>query len=41
MTEKDFAKFKNYKSNRLNYLKVSLKLENPEKFIKKVKEVYV
>ena len=41
MTEKDFTKFKNYNSNRLNYLKVSLEFENLEKFIQEVKEIYV
>ena len=41
MTEKDFTKFKNYKSNRLNYLKVSLEFKNLEKFIQEVKEIYV
>ena len=40
MTEKDFYKFKSYKTNRMNYLKVSFELEQPEKFIKKIKEVY-
>ena len=41
MTEKDFSKFKAYKSKRLNYLKISLELENSEKFIEKINEIYV
>ena len=40
MTEKDFSKFKNHKTNRLNYLKVALNLEKSEKFIQRIKEVY-
>ena len=40
MTEKDFTKFKYHKTSRLNYLKVTLELQKPEKF-KKIKEIYV
>ena len=40
MTEKDFTKFKYHKTSRLNYLKVTLELQKPEKF-KKKKEIYV
>ncbi len=40
MTEKDFCKFKNHKTYRLNYLKVALNLEKSEKFIQRIKEVY-
>ncbi len=41
MTEKDFTKFKYHKTSRLNYLKVTLELQKPEKFLKKIKEIYV
>tara|TARA_B100001059_G_C17810091_1_gene571729 strand:+ start:360 stop:1289 length:930 start_codon:yes stop_codon:yes gene_type:complete len=40
MTEKDFSKFKHHKTNRLNYLRVSLELKKPENFLKEIKEVY-
>ena len=40
MTEKDFSKFKYHKSNRLNFLKVSLELKKIEKFLNKIKEIY-
>ncbi len=40
MTEKDYFKFKSNEINSLNYLKISLKVENYEKFIKKIKKIY-
>ncbi len=40
MTEKDFTKFKIYKTNRINCLKVSLKIKEKEKFIQNIKAVY-
>ena len=40
MTEKDFSKFKYHKSNRLNFLKVSLELKKIEKFLNEIKEIY-
>lgn len=40
MTEKDFSKFKYHKSNRLNFLKVSLELKKIERFLNEIKEIY-
>ena len=40
MTEKDYFKFKNIRSNRVNYLKVSLEIEQHEKFMDLVNKCY-
>ena len=37
MTEKDYFKFKDVSKDKFNYLKVSLKIDNFEDFIKMVK----
>ena len=41
MTEKDYFKFKYYDAENLNYLKVSLKINNEESFIKTISKIYV
>ena len=40
MTEKDYFKIKDYKINKINYLKVMLVIDNKEKLISKIKELY-
>lgn len=40
MTEKDYAKFKSYDTENLTCLKVSLKIDNEESFIKTIKKLY-
>ena len=39
MTEKDYFKFKHFKSEKIKYLKVSLQIDNHERLIKKIKEL--
>ncbi len=41
MTEKDFYKMGEFKSNDLNYLRVSLEISNKEKLMEKIKKLYV
>lgn len=40
MTEKDFCKMKDFNLKELEYLKISLVIENNEKFFKKIKSIY-
>ncbi len=40
MTEKDYYKINKFKINRFEYLKVSLEVENKEKFISLIEEAY-
>ena len=40
MTEKDYVKIKKFKLPNIDYLKVSLKIENKEKLINRIKEIY-
>ena len=40
MTEKDYFKIKNYKINKIKYLKVSLEIDKKEKLLSKVKTLY-
>ena len=39
MTEKDYFKFQDFKSEKIKYLKVSLQIENQERLLKKIKEL--
>ena len=41
MTEKDYFKVKYFKSNKINYLKTILNIENQEKLIAKINKLYV
>ena len=41
MTEKDYYKFKQFKFDNINYLKIILKVENKERLIDKIKKLYV
>ena len=40
MTEKDYFKTKKFNYNEIKYLKIILKIENCEKLIKLVSDVY-
>ena len=40
MTEKDYFKIKNYKIDKIEYLKVSLKIKSQKKLLKKVRKLY-
>ena len=40
MTEKDYFKIKKFNFNEIKYLKIILKIENCEKLIKLVSDVY-
>ena len=40
MTEKDFFKINKFKFNNLDYLKVSLKLNNKDKLIDRIKTLH-
>ena len=40
MTEKDFFKVNNFDINEINYLKVSLEIQNKEKFLNRIKKLY-
>ncbi len=40
MTEKDFFKIKNYKLEKISYLKVSLEIDKKEKLIKRINSLY-
>ena len=39
MTEKDYFKIKDYKINGIDYLKVSLKIDNDDQLISLIKEL--
>ena len=39
MTEKDYFKFKDFKSEKIKYLKVSLQIENHARLLEKIKEL--
>ena len=39
MTEKDFFKVNNFDINEINYLKVSLEIQNKEKFLNRIKKI--
>lgn len=41
MTEKDFNKVNDFRLEKINYLKVSLEIENQEKFFKRIMKLYV
>ena len=41
MTEKDFYKLYDFKLEKINYLKISLEIENKEKFFKRIMKLYV
>jgi len=41
MTEKDYYKIEHFKIEHVNYLKVSLEIENKTEFLKKIKKLYV
>ena len=41
MTEKDFYKIEDFKSENLNYLKISLEIKNKTDFLKKLERLYV
>ncbi len=40
MTEKDYFKIKHFNLNKINYLKISLKLNNQERLINRIKKLY-
>ena len=40
MTEKDYFKIKKFNFNEIKYLKIMLKIENCEKLIKLVSDIY-
>ena len=40
MTEKDYFKINHYKFSKINYLKVSLEIENKQKLFNKINELY-
>ena len=40
MTEKDYFKIKNYKIDKIEYLKVSLKIKSQKKLIARIKKIY-
>ena len=40
MTEKDFFKIEKYKFQNIRYLKVSLKINEKEKLLKKINSLY-
>jgi tetraacyldisaccharide 4'-kinase len=40
MTEKDYFKIKEFKIDKLGYLKVSLKIDDSERFIKTIEQIY-
>ena len=40
MTEKDYFKINNFNLNNIGFLKVSLKLDNKEKFLDRISELY-
>jgi|TARA_B110000211_G_scaffold149893_1_gene170567 tetraacyldisaccharide 4'-kinase len=40
MTEKDYFKFKNFKNNKINYLKVSLVIDEKEKLFDTISKIY-
>ena len=40
MTEKDFLRIKKFNLNNIGFLKVSLKLDNKEKFLNRISELY-
>ena len=40
MTEKDYFKIKHFNLNKINYLKISLKLDNQERLINRIKKLY-
>ena len=39
MTEKDYYKIKNFKIDTIEYLKISIKIENQEKLIAKIRNL--
>ena len=41
MTEKDFYKIEDFRSENLNYLKISLEIKNKTDFLKKLERLYV
>ena len=40
MTEKDYFKFKGYKTDRINFLSVKLHINNKEKLLNRIKDLY-
>ena len=40
MTEKDYFKVRNFRNIEIDYLKVSLEINDKEKFIKKITKLY-
>ena len=40
MTEKDYFKFKGYKADRINFLSVKLHINNKEKLLNRIKDLY-
>ncbi len=40
MTEKDYFKIKDYNISKIKYLKVSLEIDNSDKFLNKIKKIY-
>jgi len=40
MTEKDYFKIRDYKINKIEYLKVSLKIKSQKKLIARIKKIY-
>ena len=40
MTEKDYLRIKKFNLNNIGFLKVSLKLDNKEKFLDRISELY-
>ena len=41
MTEKDYYRIKDFNFNEIKFLKLKMKLENEDKFFKKVLDLYV
>ena len=40
MTEKDYFKIRDYKINKIEYVKVSLKIKSQKKLIARIKKIY-
>ena len=40
MTEKDFYKIKNFKNDKMKYLKISLEINEKEKFLEEILKLY-
>ena len=40
MTEKDYFKFEGYKADRINFLSVKLHINNKEKLLNRIKDLY-